>query len=104
MAKFHGTIGFAIQGKTSPGVWEDQITPREYSGDLLTSKMRVQNSDDLNDNLVISNRISIVADPFANDNYQSIRYVEYMGAKWKVTDIEIQRPRLILTMGGVYNG
>lgn len=104
MAKFHGIIGYGITVETKPGVWKDQITEREYSGDLNKNTRRLQSSDQLNDNIVVSNEISILSDPFANENFHSIRYVEFMGTKWKITNVDVQYPRLILTLGGVYNG
>lgn len=104
MAKFHGIIGYGITVETKPGVWKDQITEREYSGDLNKNTRRLQSSDQLNDNIVVSNEISILSDPFANENFHSIRYVEFMGAKWKITNVDVQYPRLVLTLGGVYNG
>lgn len=104
MAKWHGKVGYCETVETEPGVYEEQITERTYFGDLIRSSRRYQNSGGVNDDLNISNEISIVADPFLRQNFSSIRYVEFMGAKWKVTNIEIQYPRLFLTVGGVYNG
>lgn len=104
MAKFFGTIGFVEQAETAPGVWQDQITERKYYGDVLRNIRRTQSDNKVNDDINVSNEISIVADPFANQNFYSIRYVEFMGAKWKITNVEVQYPRLILTMGGLYNG
>lgn len=104
MAKFFGPIGFAEPAETTPGVWEEAITERYYYGDLIRNVRRLQSSDKVNDDINVSNEVSIVADPFANENFHSMRYVEFMGAKWKITSVEVQYPRLILTMGGVYNG
>ena len=104
MAKFCGVVGFSVTKETSPGIWNPVITEREYYGDVLSNARRLQTIDQLNDDVNVSNRISIVADAFANENFHSMRFVEYMGTVWKVTNIEVQRPRLILTLGGVYNG
>lgn len=104
MAKFYGKIGYAETLKTAPGVYEDAITEREYFGDLIRNTRRLQSSDKVNDDINISNEISIVSDPFAIQNFHSMRYVEFMGAKWKITNVEVQYPRLILTIGGLYNG
>ena len=103
MAKFFGKIGYAKTVETAPGVWKEQITERKYYGDMTRNTRRLQSTDQLNDNINISNELSIVADPFANENFHSMRYVEYMGAKWKISDVEVQYPRLRLTIGGVYN-
>ena len=104
MAKFCGVVGFAITKETKPGIWSNVITEREYYGDVLSNARRLQTIDQLNDDINVSNRISIVADAFANENFHSMRFVEYMGTVWKVSNVEVQRPRLILTLGGVYNG
>lgn len=104
MAKFYGTIGFAETEETKPGVWKEQIVERKYYGDLNRNNRRLQTADKLNDDVTISNEISIVADPYANNHFHSIRYVEFQGARWKVSNIDVQFPRLILTLGGLYNG
>lgn len=104
MAKFYGAIGYAVTEETKPGVWTEKITERMYYGDLTRNTRKLQSTDQLNDDLNIANEISIVADPFANENFHSMKYAEFMGAKWKITSVEVQYPRLILTVGGVYNG
>ena len=104
MAKFFGAIGYAETKETTPGVWEEQITERMYYGDLTRNTRRLQTSDKLNDDINVTNEISIVADPFAYQNFHSMKYVIFMGAKWKIESVEVQYPRLILTIGGVYNG
>lgn len=104
MAKFYGSIGFAADAtETSPGVWTSGYTERTYMGDVIRNMMRREPGEGLNDNLNVSNLISIIADPFANQNIQSMRYIKWMGASWKITNVEVQRPRLILTIGGVFN-
>jgi len=105
MAKFSGVIGYGIPVETSPGVWKDRITERKHYGDLSRNTSQwSSSSDSTNDDLNIANQISIVADPFAKQNSRWMKYVEFMGTKWKITKIEVQYPRLILTVGGVYNG
>ena len=104
MAKWFGVIGFAATEETKPGVWVEKITERNYYGDVTRNTSRLQSSDQLNDSINVSNVISIVADPFANQNFHAIRYAEFMGAKWKITNVEVERPRLKLTLGGVHNG
>lgn len=104
MAKFFGKIGYAETVETTPGVWEEKITEREYFGDLIRNTRSLQSGEQLNDNINISNEISIVADPFAYENFHSMRYVEFMNAKWKISSVEVQYPRLILSVGGLYNG
>lgn len=102
MAKFYGKIGYAEIEQTSPGVWKEQIVEREYYGDLIRNTRRLQAADKVNDDINISNEISIVADPYAMSNFHSIRYAEFMGAKWKISSVEVSYPRLILTLGGLY--
>ena len=104
MAKFYGSIGFAETVKTKPGVHEEQIVERKYYGDLIRNTRRLQSADQLNDNIDIANEISIVADPYANDHFYAMRYIEFQGAKWRVTNVNVQFPRLVLTVGGLWNG
>lgn len=103
MAKWFGKIGFGVTSETKPGVWTESITLREYYGDLIRNTRRLQSGDQVNDDINVSNEISIVSDPYANEHFYAIRYVEFAGAKWKVTNVDVQYPRLILTLGGVYN-
>jgi len=104
MAKFHGVVGFVQTEETAPGVFTEVVTEVSYTGDILRNNQRWEAADKLNDNLVIGNRFSIVANPYAYTNMKYIRYIEWMGTKWVVSSIDIQRPRLVLTVGGVYNG
>lgn len=102
--KWFGAIGYANTVETNPGVWKDNIVEREYFGDMTRNTRRLQSAEQLNDNIDISNEISIVSDPYANKNFHSMRYATYMGTKWKITSVEVQYPRLILSLGGVWNG
>lgn len=105
MAKYYGAIGYAEQIEIRPGVYKDQITERMYYGDLIrNTSRRLESSGNLNDDINISNEISIVADQFAYQNFHLMKYIVFMGTKWKISNIEVQHPRLILTTGGVYNG
>lgn len=103
MAKFYGTVGYVVTSEITPGVWKETKIERQYYGDIVRNVGLRQTSDKVNDNINISNEISIVADPYANQNFHAMRYVEFMGSKWKITKVEVQYPRLILTCGGVYN-
>lgn len=104
MSKWYGEVGYILATETEPGIWEEVETERPYYGDLIRNIRKLQNSGGVNDNITLSNQISIVSDPFANQNFHAIRYAELNGVRWKVTDVEVQYPRLILTIGGVYNG
>lgn len=103
MAKYFGKIGYAETKETVPGVWEEELIEHEYFGDLLRNTRKLQNGDKVNDNINISNQISIVADPYAYEHFSSMRYATFMGAKWKITDVDVQYPRLVLSLGGLYN-
>ena len=104
MAKFYGNVGYIKTVEVEPGIHDEQSVERPYYGDITRNTSRYQSSGGVNDDININNIISIIADPFANENFQHMRYVEFMGAKWKITNVEVQYPRLILTIGGVYNG
>lgn len=103
MAKWYGMIGYAESVEATPGNWEEQFTERAYYGEVIRNTRRLQGADKVNDDISIANEISIVADPFACQNFHRMRYIEFMGAKWKISDVEVKYPRLILTIGGVYN-
>lgn len=102
--KFYGKIGYAESVETSPGVWKEKITEREYYGDIIRNARRLENGEWLNDDINVNNTISIVADAYLYEHFFNIRYVEWMHSRWKVSNVEVQRPRLVLTIGGLYNG
>ena len=104
MPKYCGYIGYAITDEIRPGVWQEEIRERKHYGDINRNRRNLQSSGSVNDNLTISNELSIIADPFARDNFHAMRYAEYMGTKWKITNVEVQYPRLILTLSEVWNG
>lgn len=104
MPKFFGKIGYSESKETSPGVWVDGIVEREYYGDVVRNSSNWRTADKLNDDISINNSISILADPYAMNAFHKMRYVTFMGAKWKITNVEVEFPRIILTLGGVYNG
>jgi hypothetical protein len=105
MAKWCDKIGYSVGNvEVRPGVWEDKIIDRTYYGDVMSNFRKLQNSGEVNDSVNIANKISIVADPYASQNMYSMRYAEFMGTKWKVSNVEVQYPRLIITLGGVWNG
>ena len=104
MAKYYGNLGFVIETETSPGVWETQEILRPYTGDVMRFTSRVSTPDKVNDDIQMSNQLSIVMDAFACNHFYTLRFVEWCGARWKVNSVEVQHPRLILSLGGVYNG
>ena len=104
--KFHGKIGFWVgDAETSPGVWEPQIVEKKYTGDILRNRRNFQqSSDQINNNLTISNQFSILSDLYLRENLDSVQYLEWNGAKWSISNIDIDYPRINLTVGGVYHG
>jgi hypothetical protein len=104
MARFYGGVGYAETKETSSGVYTDNIIERNHSGEVIRDSRHWQSGENQNDDLRLSNKISILADAFAYQNFQNIKYVNWMGTSWKVVEIDVQRPRLMLTLGGVYNG
>jgi hypothetical protein len=102
--KFYGEIGYGTSVETSPGVWSDVITERAYRGDVLRNTRKSQEGQSVNNDLTVNNSISIVADAYASENFFAIRYIRWAGTLWIVSDVEVQRPRLLLRLGGIYNG
>lgn len=104
MAKFAGNVGFEEQYESKPGVWSPRIVERRCTGDVLSFFYNASNkSESTNDELTINNRISIIANDYAFQNFQYMKYVVYMGVKWRISNVEVQYPRLILSIGGIYN-
>lgn len=103
MARFAGKIGFVKTVEREGSVWEEEIIEKPYKGDTVRDARRWDKPQEVNDSLTISNEINIVADSYMLSNYAFIKYVEWNGVKWKVNYIEINRPRIRLTLGGVYN-
>jgi hypothetical protein len=104
MARFFGKIGYGKTEETAPGVWEKTITVRSYYGDVLRNSRRLEAGETVIPDLTVTNTISIVADAYANENFFAILYVEWMGALWTISEVEVQSPRLLLRLGKVYNG
>jgi hypothetical protein len=104
MARYFGKVGYGETVETAPGVWEDRIVEFAYYGDVVRNTRRLDSGDKVNNDLSVGNSISIVADAYANEHFFAIRYVEWAGAKWLITEVEVASPRLLLRLGGVYNG
>lgn len=105
MAKFFGKIGFIETEDLENGVWKaSPIVERSYYGDVIRNSKRFESGQKVNDDLNVNNELSILADPYANEHFYAIRYVKWAGATWKVNNVTVEFPRLILTIGGVYNG
>lgn len=104
MAKYYGNIGYGVEEEVKPGVYDFNIVEKPYYGDVLRNSRSLDTTQYKNDNIVINNSFSIIADAFALNNFHNIKYIEYLGTKWEVKSVEVQHPRLILSAGGVWNG
>lgn len=104
MAKFSGKIGFSITTETIPGVWTNNFIEKTYRGDILSDWRKSESSNNsTNDGLILNNKISIVSNNYILSNSKYMKYVTYLGEKWKITNVEVARPRLIITLGGLFN-
>ena len=104
MAKSYGEIGFSKSVEVRPGVWENEIIRKNYAYDIVQDTRRWNNDGNLNDNVTLTVRISILADDFATQNLPAVKYVTWHGCKFAVSSIEVAYPRFVMTLGGVYNG
>lgn len=105
MAKFYGRIGYLKTIETSPGIWEEveDTEPHYYYGDVINDTRRWHSGDKVNDNISPSNRISVLADPFAFDNIDAMKWIDFMGSKWKIDSVEVSYPRIVISLGDVYH-
>ena len=103
MARFHGKVGYLITEDVGHGIHKERIIERPYFGDVNRQAYNWSAGSSLNDNITISNEFSIVADAFAYENLYTMKYITYLGTKWKITNANIARPRIILSIGGIYN-
>ena len=106
MARFHGSVGYGEQVEKPPGsgVWVDEIVEYSYFGDVVRNTRSLREGEHLNNDLTVGNSINIVADAYAHEHFFAIRYVKWAGALWTVTEVEVLSPRLLLRLGGIYNG
>jgi hypothetical protein len=104
MAKFFGRVGYGTQTETAPGVFEDVITERQYYGDVVRDSRQLSEGEHIHGDVNVGSQISIMADAYANDHIFAMKYVEWAGVLWTVSNVEVQRPRLLLSLGEVYNG
>lgn len=104
MARFYGEVGYGETVEKAAGVWEDNVVEHSYYGDVVRNTKRTREGESVNDDFTIGHSISIVVDAYASEHFSAIRYVKWAGTRWKVTEVEVQSPRLLLRLGGVYNG
>lgn len=103
MTKFSGTIGFATQEETSPGVWKNTFVEKEFRGEILQNQNRWQPTENVNEDFVLDNKFSLILNAYLSENLGKITYLKWMGTKWRVSKIEIKHPRIIITTGSIYN-
>ena len=106
MARFYGKVGYGEPVESTPGVWNPEMIEFPYFGDVIRNARSLEQpgTPQLNANITISNSISIVGDAYAREHFHLIKYVEWSGSLWTVTSVEVRAPRLILSLGDVYNG
>lgn len=104
MPKYYGSLGISTQVEITPGVWKTSIVDHQVYGDFVRDNRNNLKSEQVNDNVKINNQISIVMDPYVMENYSAIVYITYIGAKWRISTVEVKYPRLLLSMGELYNG
>lgn len=104
MTKYAGLVGYVTEEQTVPGVWSPVENPKHMKGDLIRQTSSSQNGDKVNDDVSLNHRVSLMGDAYAFGNYYNIKWIEIDGRKWKVDSVEVQRPRLILSLGGIWNG
>jgi hypothetical protein len=103
MAKFTGKVGFIEFVESEPGLFRPVVIEKSFSGDLLLDRRGWKASEHTSGDVFVSNRISLLANADLVNNLANIKYVIFMGVKWKVATFEILLPRVILTLGEVYN-
>lgn len=106
MAKFSGVIGFGggfVENPANSGIFTEEITERPYFGDVVRDALKFREADKINNDLTVSNSISIVADAYANEHIYAMRYIRWQGVLWVVSNVDVQHPRLVIRLGGVYN-
>lgn len=106
MNKYYGTVGYieTVEDPPDSGIWVENVTECNYYGDVIRNSKQWESGTSINDDLKVNNQISIIADPYANSHFFAMKYISWMGTLWKISNVEVQYPRLILSLGGVYNG
>lgn len=103
MTRFFGEVGYVTTTR-SGGVSEYIATERQYYGNELRSLRYFRQGESILGEVSQQTRISVLADGYMLENYYDIRYLMKAGVAWTVSSVEVERPRLILTLGDRYNG
>lgn len=104
MPKCSGVIGYTLAVETQPGVWTEDVTEKKYYGDIVRDNRKIVDQGVINNGITISNNISIVSNKFMLENMAFMTYITFMGSKWRISSVDIKPPRIIITIGGLYNG
>ncbi len=104
MAKYAGLVCYVTQEEKVPGVWTPLENPVLMKGDIIRQSSNYQDNGKINSDISLNHRVSLVGDAYAFDNYYNIKWIMLDGRKWEVTSVEIQRPRIIVSIGGLWNG
>lgn len=102
MAKYSGLVGYVTEEEISPGVWQPKNNSRKMRGDIIRQTSNNQNDMKVNNDTTLSHRVSLVGDAYAFSNYYDIKWIDIDGYRWKVSSVEVQRPRIIVSLGGPY--
>lgn len=104
MTKCAGKIGYALAVEKQPGVWTEDIVEKKYYGEIVKDNRRLTDQGEVNSSININNNISVVANDFVLYNMAFMRYITFMNSKWKINSVDIKPPRIIISLGGLYNG
>lgn len=104
MSKFAGLVGYVTQEESVPGVWSPVENPKMMKGDIIRQSSTNQNGDKVNSDVSLNHRVSLLGDAYAFNNYYSLKWIQLNGRKWEISSVELQRPRIVVTVGGLWNG
>lgn len=107
--RFYGNVVYVeqVEREDRPGVMVDKPTVRTVKGNVKKNFYRWKNNPNQStlDAENVSHIIEIVADPYAINHFGSMRYIEWLGQKWKIESVDASSlPQLTIYVGGLYNG
>ena len=104
MARFSGPIGINRGTvETAPGIIKRNIVEVEVTGEVRQLKFRWPEAG-MRDGLKAQHVLSVVTPEDSEIDLTEAVYIGWQGRKWSVTSIQYKRPRVELTLGGLYNG